>query len=98
MIGSCRTVFQRPTSQFLILNRNFFMADTSVQPDIFDSLPYYDDDLQKFPLLKQKVEQELARQPKPPTTLHPRVPPAFEPFAVREQDAKLLHLQYSDIH
>jgi pre-mRNA-splicing factor SPF27 len=54
------------------------------QNEIFDSLPYYDDDLQKFPILQQKVEQELARQAKPPSTLHPRVPPPFEPFSVRE--------------
>ncbi|RDB29008.1 Pre-mRNA-splicing factor SPF27 [Hypsizygus marmoreus] len=57
------------------------MAESSTQPIIFDSLPYYDDDLQKFPLLKQKVEQELARQPKPPSTIHPHVPPPFELFA-----------------
>ncbi|KAG6910603.1 hypothetical protein DXG01_009554 [Tephrocybe rancida] len=57
----------------------------STLPEIFDSLPYYDDDLQKYPSLQLKVEQELARQPKPPTTLHPRVPPAFELFSVREQ-------------
>lgn len=44
-------------------------------------MPYYDDDLQKFPILKQKVEWELGRQPKPPSTLHPRVPPPFELFS-----------------
>ncbi|KAF5377603.1 hypothetical protein D9615_005165 [Tricholomella constricta] len=54
------------------------MAET---PEIFDSLPYYDDDLQKHPGLKRKVDQELARQPKPPTILHPRVPPPYELFA-----------------
>ncbi|KAG7099487.1 hypothetical protein E1B28_001334 [Marasmius oreades] len=48
---------------------------------IFDSLPYYDKELELYPQLKQKVEQELARQPKPPSTLHPRVPPPFELFA-----------------
>jgi len=57
----------------------------STLPEIFDSLPYYDDDLQKYPLLKQKVDHELGRQPKPPSTLHPRVPPPYELFAVREQ-------------
>jgi hypothetical protein len=55
----------------------------SEAPEIFDSLPYYDDDLEKFPVLKQKVEQELAREPKPPQTLHPRVPPPVTLFAVR---------------
>ncbi|KAG6869188.1 hypothetical protein C0993_012287 [Termitomyces sp. T159_Od127] len=56
------------------------MAEAS-HPEIFDSLPYYDDDLQKFPDLKLKVEQELAREPKPPSTLHPRVPPSLELFS-----------------
>lgn len=51
--------------------------------EIFDSLPYYDDDLEKYPLLKEKVERELNREPKPPQTLHPRVPPAISLFAVR---------------
>lgn len=60
------------------------MTELLSQNEIFDSLPYYDDDLQKFPILKQKVEQELARQPKPPSALHPRVPPPFELFSVRE--------------
>ncbi|KAF8203250.1 breast carcinoma amplified sequence 2-domain-containing protein [Pholiota molesta] len=49
--------------------------------EIFDSLPYYDDDLQKFPYLKEKVDQELARELKAPQTLHPRVPPSVELFA-----------------
>lgn len=56
---------------------------TSETPEIFDSLPYYDDDLEKFPMLQQKVERELAREPKPPQALHPRVPPAITLFAVR---------------
>ncbi|GLB36413.1 putative mRNA processing [Lyophyllum shimeji] len=57
------------------------MAEAPAAPEIFDSLPYYDDDLQKFPDLKQKVDRELAREPKPPSELHPRVPPPFELFA-----------------
>lgn len=56
---------------------------TSEIPEIFDSLPYYDDDVEKFPMLQQKVERELAREPKPPQALHPRVPPAITLFAVR---------------
>jgi len=59
------------------------MHNMSEAPEIFDSLPYYDDDLEKFPILKQKVEQELAREPKPPQTLHPRAPPTVTLFAVR---------------
>ncbi|KAJ3568975.1 hypothetical protein NP233_g5367 [Leucocoprinus birnbaumii] len=51
------------------------------QNDILDSLPYYDDDLQKFPLLKDKVEQEIARElGKVPKELHPNVPPEVELF------------------
>ena len=53
--------------------------------EIIDSLPYYDDDLQKFPILKEKVDHELAKEGKPPSTLHPRVPPPIELFTVREQ-------------
>ena len=54
-------------------------------PAILDSLPYYDDDLQKLPLLKEKVDRELAKEDKPPSTLHPKVPPPIELFTVREQ-------------
>ncbi len=58
------------------------------QNDILDSLPYFDDDLQKYPFLKDKVEQEIARElGKVPATLHPKVPPEVELFAVREHDA-----------
>lgn len=60
------------------------MATDSVISEIFDSLPYYDDDLAKYPYLREKVEQEFAREPKAPQTLHPRVPPPVELFAVRE--------------
>ncbi|KAF8649883.1 hypothetical protein AX16_005645 [Volvariella volvacea WC 439] len=49
--------------------------------EILDSLPYFDDDLQKYPDLKQKVEEELAKEPKPPAALHPRVPPEYQLFA-----------------
>ncbi|KAJ7597635.1 Pre-mRNA-splicing factor SPF27 [Mycena floridula] len=48
--------------------------------EIFDSLPYYDNDIDISPLLKQKVEQELGRQLKPPAGLHPNIPPPFELF------------------
>ncbi|PPQ97160.1 hypothetical protein CVT26_000423 [Gymnopilus dilepis] len=53
----------------------------SAATPIFDSLPYYDDDLQKYPHLKEKVDKELARELKAPQTLHPRVPPPVELFA-----------------
>jgi pre-mRNA-splicing factor SPF27 len=58
------------------------------QNDILDSLPYFDDDLQKFPFLRDKVEQEIARElGKVPTELHPRVPPDVELTVVRERCA-----------
>lgn len=50
---------------------------------VFDSLPYYDNDLELYPILKEKVDRELAREPKPPQTIHPRVPPPLELFKVR---------------
>ncbi|KAJ2920269.1 hypothetical protein MD484_g103, partial [Candolleomyces efflorescens] len=58
-------------------------VDDGSSNDIFDSLPYYDDDLQKFPHLHQKVAQELARELKKvnQTVLHPKVPPPVELFA-----------------
>ncbi|TFK57469.1 breast carcinoma amplified sequence 2 [Heliocybe sulcata] len=50
--------------------------------EIFDSLPYYDNDLEQYPHLKQKVEQELAREAgTTPQELHPKVPPPFELFS-----------------
>ncbi|KAJ2928739.1 hypothetical protein H1R20_g8176, partial [Candolleomyces eurysporus] len=57
-------------------------VDDGSSNDIFDSLPYYDDDLQNFPHLQQKVEQELARELKKvdQTALHPKVPPPVELF------------------
>jgi hypothetical protein len=84
VLGNCRT------SSTLNLSFQLWkgMADSPQQIEIFDSLPYYDNDLQNYPQLKEKVDQELARQPKPPSTIHPRVPPPYELFAVREQDSE----------
>ncbi|KAH9947677.1 breast carcinoma amplified sequence 2 [Amylocystis lapponica] len=50
---------------------------------IFDSLPYYDNDLERHPILKDKVAKELAReaQSSQSQTLHPRVPPPVTLFA-----------------
>ena len=54
------------------------------QPSIiFDSLPYYDNELEQYPILKERVEKELAREGKPPQTLHLKVPPEPTLFAVR---------------
>lgn len=55
---------------------------TTNSEGLLDSLPYYDNDLERYPILKEKVERELAREPKPPLSLHPLVPPPFEPFEV----------------
>ncbi|KIY69677.1 breast carcinoma amplified sequence 2 [Cylindrobasidium torrendii FP15055 ss-10] len=52
--------------------------------DILDSLPYYDNDLDAHPNLRQKVERELAREPKPPAALHPRIAPEYVLFAKNE--------------
>ncbi|KAH9005973.1 breast carcinoma amplified sequence 2 [Lactarius hatsudake] len=51
-------------------------------PQLFDSLPYYDNDLETHPILREKVQHELAveTQKLQQETLHPRVPPAVELF------------------
>lgn len=52
---------------------------------IFDALPYYDDDLQKYSDLKKRAEEEIARERGPQSsTMHPRVPPEFQLSIVRE--------------
>ncbi|EMD41669.1 hypothetical protein CERSUDRAFT_128654 [Gelatoporia subvermispora B] len=55
--------------------------DESFKSVIFDSLPYYDNDLEQHPILKEKVEEELAREAKTPQGLHPHVPPSPKLFA-----------------
>ena len=49
---------------------------------MFDSLPYYDNDLEQFPILREKVETELAREAKVTEALHPRIPPPANLFTV----------------
>ena len=51
---------------------------------LFDSLPYYDNDLETHPILREKVQHELAveTQKIQQETLHPRVPAAVELFVV----------------
>jgi hypothetical protein len=59
------------------------MAESSSSNNfIFDSLPYYDNDLEQFPILKEKVDKELAKEGEAPKELHPNVPPEVELFAV----------------
>ena len=50
----------------------------------FEALPYFDDDLQKYPHLEALVEKELARELKASQILHPSIPPMVEPSAVSE--------------
>jgi hypothetical protein len=58
------------------------MALTS--SEMFDALPYFDNELDQFPNLKEKVQQELAQELGTPSTLHPSIPPPITPFAVRD--------------
>jgi Breast carcinoma amplified sequence 2 (BCAS2) len=56
---------------------------------LFDSLPYYDNDLEVHPILREKVQHELAveTQKIQQEALHPRVPPPVELFVVSESDS-----------
>lgn len=59
------------------------MEDETTANEIYDSLPYFDNDLEQYPNLKALVDKEFAKVPKPPNKLHPKVPPAPTLFAVR---------------
>lgn len=60
-------------------------SETQQQPGILDSLPYYDNDLEIIPALRQKVDAEIAREQRTNSqqALHPKVPPPVELFTVR---------------
>ncbi|KAI0786054.1 breast carcinoma amplified sequence 2 [Abortiporus biennis] len=47
---------------------------------IFDSLPYYDNDLEQDPSLKERAEKLIAKEIKPQQALHPKVPPPVSLF------------------
>ena len=51
---------------------------------LFDSLPYYDNDLELHPILREKVQHELAveTQKIQQEALHPRIAPSVELFVV----------------
>jgi pre-mRNA-splicing factor SPF27 len=53
-------------------------------PQLFDSLPYYDNDLDTHPILRERVQHELAveTQKLQQETLHSRIPPPLELFVV----------------
>lgn len=55
------------------------------QPSVLlDSLPYYDNDLERDASLKERAEKLIQRELKQqPQALHPRVPPPPVVFAVR---------------
>lgn len=57
---------------------------------LFDSLPYYDNDLETHPILREKVQHELAveTQKIQQETLHPRVPTSVELFVVSPFDVQ----------
>ena len=57
-------------------------SEEQTGPIIFDSLPYYDNDLERDSTLKEKAERLVARELKQPSGLHPRVPPAWNLFPV----------------
>ncbi|KAL1661918.1 Pre-mRNA-splicing factor SPF27 [Schizophyllum commune] len=56
---------------------------TSTTPyayEIFDSLPYFDKDLETLPELRDKVDSEIAKEMGRRDVIHPKVPPEFELF------------------
>ena len=58
---------------------------TSTTPyayEIFDSLPYFDKDLETLPELRDKVDSEIAKEMGRRDVIHPKVPPEFELFKV----------------
>lgn len=63
-------------------NNPFLQPIRFMSTAVLDALPYYDNDLEVHPELKVKVEKELAREGKPPSTLHPKVPPPINLFSV----------------
>ncbi|KAI0815293.1 breast carcinoma amplified sequence 2 [Irpex lacteus] len=56
-------------------------AEEGQTPVIFDSLPYYDNDLERDPTLKEKAERLIARELKTQKELHPKVPPPLNLFS-----------------
>ena len=60
---------------------------TDSAPAFFDALPYYDDDLERFPILRERVHHEIAvevqrLQQEHSDRLHPHVPPDLDLFRV----------------
>jgi hypothetical protein len=64
---------------------------------IIDSLPYYDNDLERDPSLKERAEKLIQRELKQQQQqgLHPRVPPPPTLFAVRTHSCSLYTVCFS---
>lgn len=58
-------------------------TETTQAPIIFDSLPYYDNEFERDPTLKDRAEKLIAREGTSKQGLHPRVPPPVTLFSVR---------------
>lgn len=63
-------------------------------PQIYDSLPYYDHELEQDPLLAEKVNHEIAveLQRLPQQPFHPNAPPDIELFAVSSAPTHLFSI------
>lgn len=80
-VQTVTTISQRLATELIV---EVMSTDAAEVPVIFDSLPYYDDDLERDPLLREKAERLIARElsSNEQTQLHARLPPAIALFAV----------------
>lgn len=87
--SSCEGV-QTPLGVSQRITRSSTMTSENQQdPVFFDSLPYYDNDLEVHSVLREKVQHELAveTQRLEQGKLHPRIPPPLELFSVRTKQS-----------
>ena len=75
------------------------VMQAAAAPQLFDSLPYYDNDLETHPILREKVQHELAveTQKIQQETLHPRVPPSVELFVVSQSNVQHVHKSFPSL-
>ena len=75
------------------------VMQAAAAPQLFDSLPYYDNDLETHPILREKVQHELAveTQKIQQETLHPRVPPSVEIFVVSQSNVQHVHKSFPSL-
>lgn len=77
-------------SSFITFSMSSEDSQTPQGSAIFDSLPYYDNDLERDSSLKDKAEKLIAKElGKQPEALHPRVPPPINIFAVRARTIRI---------